>query len=168
VDETGKELPADKKEAQRKTIDEVLKKARAGDDFAKLAKEYSEDPGSKDRGGEYTFGRKQMVPEFETAAFSLATNQISDVITTQFGYHIIKLYEKMPARKIELEKVSNEVTDYLKQQQAMKVLPDYMEKAMKEAGVEIVDERLKPIEPKELNIPAPAPGAIPAPTEKKK
>jgi len=54
-----------------------LKRARAGEDFAKLAKEYSEDPGSKDKGGEYKFGRGQIgVPEFEAAAFSLKTNQI--------------------------------------------------------------------------------------------
>jgi peptidyl-prolyl cis-trans isomerase C len=162
-EEAGQEYPADKKETQRKLIEDVLKKARDGGDFAALAKEYSEDPGSKDRGGEYTFGRKQMVPEFETVAFALATNQVSDVVTTQFGYHIIKLYEKLPAKKMEFEKVSSDITDYLKQQQAAKLVPDYMEKCMKEAEVQIVDERLKP---SELNIPAPAPGAIPVPAEK--
>ena len=79
----------------------LLKRARAGEDFAKLAKEYSEDPGSKDKGGEYKFPRGQMVPEFEAAAFSLGTNQVSDIVTTRFGYHIIKLSEKIPARKVE-------------------------------------------------------------------
>ena len=80
----------------------LLKRARAGEDFAKLAKEYSEDPGSKDKGGEYKFPRGQMVPEFEAAAFSLKTNQVSDIVTTSFGYHIIKLSEKIPAQKVEL------------------------------------------------------------------
>lgn len=61
----------DEKAAAQTKIQEVLQKAKAGADFAALAKEYSEDPGSKDNGGEYTFPRGQMVPEFEQAAFSL-------------------------------------------------------------------------------------------------
>jgi parvulin-like peptidyl-prolyl isomerase len=124
----------------------ILKRARDGEDFAKLAKENSEDPGSKDKGGEYTFPRGQMVPEFEAAAFSLKTNQVSDIVTTQFGYHIIKLSEKIPAKKVEFEKVSTEITDYLKQQQTQKQLPDYISKLKKESGLEILDEKLKPKE----------------------
>ena len=84
---TGAELPEDQKKAKRKLADDLLKRARAGEDFAKLAKEYSEDPGSKEKGGEYPpFPRGQMVPEFEAAAFSLNTNQVSDVVTTSYGY----------------------------------------------------------------------------------
>ena len=86
-----------------------------------------------------------MVPEFEAAAFSLNTNQVSDIITTQFGYHIIKLSEKIPAKKMELAKVSQDIKDYLKGQSVQKELPQYMDKVKKEAGVEIVDERLKPV-----------------------
>lgn len=154
--QTKQELPADKKEAKKKQAEEIVKRARAGEDFAKLAKEFSEDPGSKDKGGEYTFPRGQMVPEFEASAFSLGTNQVSDVVTTQFGYHVIKTYEKIPAKKIELEKVKNDVRDYLKQQQASKVVGPHMEKLMKEAGVEITDARLKPREPAPtLDIPPP-------------
>lgn len=101
--ETGKELSDDKKAAKRKLAEDVLKRARAGEDFAKLAKEYSEDPGSKDKGGEYIFPRKKMVPEFETAAFALKPNEVSDIVTTQFGYHIIKLSEKIPAKVAKLD-----------------------------------------------------------------
>src|SRR5262249_36535838 len=92
--ETNKDLPDEQKMAKRKKAEELLKRARAGEDFAKLARENSEDPGSKDRGGEYQFSRGQMVPEFETAAFSLKTNEVSEIVTTQYGYHIIKLSEK--------------------------------------------------------------------------
>jgi len=101
--DTGKELSDDRKAAKRKLAEELLKRARAGEDFAKLAKEYSEDPGSKDKGGEYTFPRKKMVQEFETAAFALKPNEISDIVTTQFGYHIIKLNEKIPAKMGKLD-----------------------------------------------------------------
>jgi peptidyl-prolyl cis-trans isomerase C len=143
---TGTELAVDKKEAKRKLAEELLKRARGGEDFAKLAREYSEDPGSKDKGGEYKFPRGQMVPEFESAAFSLATNQISDVVTTQFGYHIIKLSEKLPAHKVELAKVADDLKEGLKQQEIQKQLPDYIAKLKKEANVEIVDEKLKAVE----------------------
>jgi len=140
---TRAELSDDKKAAKKKQMEDILKRAKAGEDFGKLAKEYSEDPGSKDNGGEYTFPRGQMVPEFEAAAFSLGTNQISEIITTQFGYHIIKLYEKIPAKKVELEKVAPDIKDYLTQQALQKQANDYVAKLRKDAGVEILDPKLK-------------------------
>ncbi len=97
------ELTDEQKAAKRKLAEDVLKRARAGEDFAELAKKYSEDPGSKDKGGEYIFPRGQMDPEFERAAFALNTNQISDIVTTRYGYHIIKLSEKLPARTATLD-----------------------------------------------------------------
>jgi parvulin-like peptidyl-prolyl isomerase len=152
---TNTELTEDQKVAKRKEMEGLLKRARAGEDFAKLAKEYSEDPGSKDKGGEYKFARRQMVPEFEAAAFSLQTNQVSDIVTTRYGYHIIKLSEKIPARKVEFEKALPEIKDGLTQQALQKQLPDYMAKLEKEAGVEILDEKLKA-------QALPAPPALPA------
>jgi peptidyl-prolyl cis-trans isomerase C len=145
--ETNKDLPDDQKAAKRKKAEELLKRARAGEDFAKLAKEYSEDPGSKEKGGEYQFARGQMVPEFETAAFSLKTNEVSDIVTTQYGYHIIKLSEKIPAKKIEFAKVTADVKEYLKQQQMQKHQQDlqtYLDKLKKDSAVEILDANLKP------------------------
>lgn len=141
---TGAEFPEDKKQAKRKQMEELLKRARGGEDFAKLAKEYSEDSGSKDRGGEYTFPRGKMVPPFESAAFSLAVGQISDIVTTQYGYHIIKLLEKIPAQKMELAQVADDLKDRLKQRAVQEQLKDYVPKLIKEANVEILDEKLKP------------------------
>jgi peptidyl-prolyl cis-trans isomerase D len=81
-----------------KKAKEVLAKVKAGGDFAALAKEFSEDPGSKDNGGIYpNVTRGQMVPEFEKATFGLAPNQISDLVKTQFGYHIVQPLERYPA-----------------------------------------------------------------------
>jgi len=84
----------------RSKAEDLLKRARAGEDFSKLAKEFSGDPGSKDKGGDLGwFGRGQMDPAFEKAAFALQPGQISEVIETQFGYHIIKLDEKKTEAK---------------------------------------------------------------------
>lgn len=154
---TRADLSDEQKAAKKKIAEDVLKRAKAGEDFAKLAKEYSDDPGSKDKGGEYTFPRGQMVPAFEDAAFSLGTNQVSDIVPTQFGYHIIKTYEKMPAKKIELAEVQSDIKDYLAGQQIQKQLPDYLEKLEKESDVQIVDEKLKAVElPKRPAIAVPS------------
>lgn len=89
-----------KAEATKK-IEDLLKRARGGEDFAVLAKQYTDDKGSKNTGGEYVFGRGRMMPSFEQAAFSLEVGQISDVVETTYGYHIIKLSEKMPAKSFD-------------------------------------------------------------------
>lgn len=140
---TQEPLSDDKKQAKHKQMEDLLKRARGGEDFAELAKKYSEDPGSKDKGGEYTFPRGRMVPEFEAAAFSMKTNEISDIITTQYGYHIIKLYEKIPAKKVELSTVKDEIKDYLTQSQIQKDFAPYAKTLIKDANVEILDEKLK-------------------------
>jgi peptidyl-prolyl cis-trans isomerase C len=144
-DKDGGEMSDAKKKDQLKLANDLLKRVRDGEDFAKLAKEYSDDPGSKDKGGEYTFPRGQMVPEFEATAFGQQPNQISDVVTTQFGYHIIKTLEKFPAKKVEFEKAAPDIKQYLKTRGMQKQIPPYMTKLEKAANVEILDADLKKI-----------------------
>ncbi len=76
----------------REKMQGVLDRARKGEDFAKLAKEFSEDPGSKNKGGLYeNFPRGQMVKPFEDAAFNIPVGELSDIVETQYGYHILKI-----------------------------------------------------------------------------
>ena len=140
---SNQELPEDKQKAQRSMAEALVKRARSGEDFGKLAKEFSQDPGSKERGGEYVFARGQMALEFETAAFNLRPGQISDVVSTKFGYHIIKTLELNPAKKLDFEKVKDRIRDALQQEEADKQMPAYLEKVKKEAGVEILDAKYK-------------------------
>ncbi len=99
-------------EETRKKAEDVLKQARKGAKFDELAKKYSEDPGSKDKdkGGDLGWIRQgQTVPEFEKTAFSLGPGQISDLVRTQYGFHIIKVLEKQTAHTKPFEEVKDAI-----------------------------------------------------------
>lgn len=113
IDEKADE--AAKKAAKAKAED-LLKKVKAGGDFAALAKENSDCP-SKERGGDLgLFGRGQMTPPFETAAFAMKVGDISDIVETQFGYHIIKLTDKKEPKTTTLAEAKPKIMNHLKSQ----------------------------------------------------
>ncbi|HEV2693154.1 MAG TPA: peptidylprolyl isomerase [Verrucomicrobiae bacterium] len=160
--------------AKRKQIDDLQKRIAAGEDFATLAGKYSEDPGSNDKGGELpAFGRGDMVPEFEAAAFALRPGQVSDVVTTMYGYHIIKSIEKTPARKYGLTDNIPQVDKtpaaicklQLESEQIRDLAPAYISKLRKASDVEILDPNLKALEQVILDSSTNAPaGGDMAPT----
>jgi peptidyl-prolyl cis-trans isomerase D len=99
--------------------EELLKKAKGGADFAELAKANSEDEGSAKNGGDLDFfGRGRMVPEFDQVAFQLQPGQISDLVKTQYGYHIIKVTEKKAAATRSIDEVRQQLTDQLSYERA--------------------------------------------------
>lgn len=136
---TGKPMDEKVKVEAKKKAEEVLAKVKAGGDFAKLAKEYSQDPGSKENGGSLgEFGKGKMVPEFEKAAFSLKAGEVSNLVESQFGYHIIKV------NKIVDEKFEN-VVPTLKQELIQKNMQELIQKIEKDAKVEKFEKKLKEI-----------------------
>src|SRR5262249_2930863 len=97
-------------EETRKKAEDVLKQAKKGAKFDELAKKYSEDPGSKEKGGDLGWlVQGQTVPEFEKAAFSLQPGTISDLVKTQYGFHIIKVLEKETAHTKSLDEVKDSI-----------------------------------------------------------
>jgi peptidyl-prolyl cis-trans isomerase D len=105
--------------AVRKQAESILQQVKSGGDFAELAKKYSEDTGSKANGGDLDyFGRGRMVPEFETAAFAMQPGQVSDLVKSQFGFHIIKVVDKRPASTRTLDEVRAQIQEQLALQMA--------------------------------------------------
>ena len=124
--------------AVRKQAEAVLARAKAGEDFAKLANEYTEEEVGKTRGGDLDFfGRGQMAKEFEEAAFALKPGQISDIVKTSFGLHIIKTTDHKPETKRPLEEVRAQIEDQLKWERAQNEaqrLADDLDKQIDDPG----------------------------------
>jgi peptidyl-prolyl cis-trans isomerase D len=115
---TSEEDSEDVLAEKRKMAEQVLELAKSGEDFAELAKQYSEGP-SGPRGGDLgAFSRGRMVKPFEDAAFSLKEGEISDIVETQFGFHIIKLEKIEPAYTRPLEEVKGEIKAQLQAQKS--------------------------------------------------
>ena len=112
----ARDATAEQKAAGRKRAEELRARLVAGEDFAAVAREASQDPGSAPRGGDLgRVHRGQTVPEFESAAFALAPGALSEVVETQYGFHVIKVADKKPAGKLALAQVKERIEQSLKQ-----------------------------------------------------
>jgi len=127
---------AEKAEAMKK-IKKVQEQLKKGDDFAEVAKKSSEGPSASKGGDLGYFGRGQMVGPFEETAFSLEPGKVSDVVKTQFGYHLIKVTDKKPESTIPFDAVKPRIEQYLKQEEVQKEIKKYIDNLRKEAKVEI-------------------------------
>lgn len=126
-----------------KTAKEIKAKLEKGEDFAKLAKEYSKDTGSAQNGGDLGwFGPGKMVEEFEKAAYALKVGEISDPVKTQFGYHIIKVTDK--EEKKSFDEMKEEIEFEVKKSKLdTSKVQSKLDELMKEANVDIKDKSLK-------------------------
>jgi foldase protein PrsA len=143
---------------------------KSGQSFASLAKQYSTDPASKDKGGELGgFRRGQMVPAFDKYAFSAPIGVISPPIKSPFGYHIIQVESRQPAQKASLASATPQITDTLRQQQEAPLIQPFLQGLQQKATIVVNDPQFAgvfatPAPP----VPAASAAASPAATSTKK
>lgn len=126
------------KQKARAEIDGVLKKLKGGADFGKLAQEHSQD-GSAAQGGDLNyFGRGQMVPAFDKVAFELKPGEVSDVVQTQFGYHIVKVVDRKAGRTVPFEEAQAKIKDYLTGQKKQQHADAFIESLKKRSKIEVL------------------------------
>ncbi|HEY2475424.1 MAG TPA: peptidylprolyl isomerase [Candidatus Cybelea sp.] len=119
--------------AEAQKVEQLLK---SGQSFASVAKQYSTDPGSKDKGGELgTFRRGQMVPAFDKVAFSIPVNTISQPVKSPFGYHIIEVESRTPGTKATLASATPQITDILRQQQEAPLIQPFLQGLQQKATI---------------------------------
>lgn len=155
------------KDAETK-IKDIKKKLDGGADFANLAQEMSDDPGSKTKGGDLGFFSKgRMVPEFEAAAFALKPGEVSQPVKTPFGYHLIKVFEKKDAHEKSFDEVKDHVQQNLLNQKRREALDSLLLNLKKQYHVKINETAIEETGKAPASDPAAAsPKAAPAPQKK--
>ncbi len=125
-----------------KTAEKVEGDLKSGKDFAAEAKQYSMDPGSKDKGGDLgEFRRGQMVPAFDKAAFSLPVGQVSQPVKSPFGYHIIQVESRDPGQKATLDNTKDRIAALLRQQQEAPLIQPFLQDLQSKADIKVNDPR---------------------------
>ena len=132
------------KAAAREKIEAIQEELAAGADFAELAKEKSEGPSSKNGGDLGYFSADKMVPSFSDAAFALQPGEVSGIVETRFGYHIIKLEDRKDAWLPSFDEVKEHLRPQLEQQKAQMVFQEYVQQLQGKAEIEILRPDLKP------------------------
>lgn len=141
---TAKEAePKADKDRKRAKLVQIKKQLKDGADFAELAKQYSDCP-SKERGGDLGFfPRGQMVKPFDQAAFKMMPGDISDIVETEFGYHLIKLEEKKPAKTVSFDEAKAKITAYLTQEKITANIEAFVAEAKGKATIKILSPQAK-------------------------
>jgi len=130
------EATPDEKQKAREKTEAIRKKILAGEDFAALAKAESSCPSSAQGGDLGFFGKGEMVPPFENATAALKPGEISGVVETQFGYHVIKLIEKKDGGVVKYDDAKDNIQNYLKQLKTQKAVNEYVAKLKSSAKIE--------------------------------
>ncbi len=128
--------PETDKEKARKTIDAARARLVKGEDFAAVAREVSEGPSAPEGGDLGFFGRGQMVAPFEEAAFSLETGEISPVVETRFGYHVVQVTDHEPEKILAYDEVKGRLEEVLLREKIKKGTDQYIQKLRKSAEIE--------------------------------
>jgi peptidyl-prolyl cis-trans isomerase C len=119
----------------KKTAEDLLKQIKGGADFADLAKKNSSCPSAAKGGDLDWFGKGRMVPEFDKAAFAMKVGEVSDIVETQFGYHIIKLTARRAAGTMSFEDAKPDIMEFLKQTKQKQFYDEYLAALTKSANI---------------------------------
>lgn len=123
----------------RESMQPILERARAGEDFAALAREYSDDYATRQDGGDTGFfHRGQMAPAFEEAAFALQPGEISDVVETSFGVHIIKLEERQEEELLPFEDIRDQLLDHVRNERAEQAVRTEIDRLADAADIKVL------------------------------
>jgi peptidyl-prolyl cis-trans isomerase C len=140
VDPAGSE---GEKNGARERAEAVLKRAKTGEDFEKLVQAYSEDESSKENGGDLGyFTRGWTVPGFEEVAFDTNPGEISDIVETRYGYHIIKVEDHLDARERSFEEMRYYIRDELQRQMVTSRVQEFIRETTAKAGMQVFSERI--------------------------
>lgn len=131
-----KELSLEKQEEIKKQAEEVLGKVKKGEDFSKLAKQYSQDTGSKDIGGKFSFLKGEADKNFQDAVFKMKPGEVSGLVKTSYGYHIIKLDSITKPTAQDLERIKIRIRDNYTQEKKNSFFNEQMAKWKKESHIE--------------------------------
>lgn len=124
------------KAQSRKTLTDIKKRILGGEDFAALAKEFSQGPSSSKGGDLGYFTKDRMVPPFAEAAFNLAVNEVSDIVETRFGYHLIKVLDRKAEKDLTFKETKLQIMAGLRKERIQKQMGPYVEELRKNAKIE--------------------------------
>ena len=141
------EAEADQKTKARQKITAVQKKIKSGEDFAELAQTYSEGPSSVKGGDLGFFQRGQMVKPFEDAAFALKKDEVSDVVETRFGYHLIQVTDRRPEGTISYEDAKPRIAQNIKKEKDGQIVREHIKKLRAKADIQPQSLAAPPIKP---------------------
>ncbi len=131
----GPDADSSKKAEARKKIEQIQTQLKSGKDFSTLAKNHSEGPSSVKGGDLGYFKRGQMVKPFEDAAFALPPDEVSDIVETRFGYHLIKVYDKKSGGIVAYREAEEKINQYLKQEKSKNEIKNYIQKLRQKAEI---------------------------------
>jgi len=136
-------MSEEEKKKVKEKAESILERLKKGEDFAELATAYSEDPGSAKKGGDLGYFQKgKMVKPFEEAAFSLKPGQLSGIVETRFGYHIIKVEDYKEAGTKTFDEVKDSIKAELQNELAKVKATEFIDKTVKDAGMEIYSDKI--------------------------
>jgi len=115
---------------------QLAERAKKGEDFGNLVKQYSDDPVGRDRGGEYVFPVGKMVPEFEVAVAGLGKGEISGAISTPYAFHVVKIIERLPGEQTPFDKLSEQIKLRLELEATQAKLPEFQKQMFESAGIQ--------------------------------